>query len=46
MNELLAIRQQARDEKDWVRSDEIRDVLGEVGLVIEDSSDGVRWHRR
>ena len=36
-------RQQARAEKNWARSDEIRDELAEAGIKIEDSSNGATW---
>jgi cysteinyl-tRNA synthetase len=43
---LLERRRQARDERDWATADAIRDRLGEIGIVIEDTADGARWHRR
>jgi cysteinyl-tRNA synthetase len=43
---LLERRRQARDERDWATADAIRDRLGELGIVIEDTADGARWHRR
>ncbi|MDN5667242.1 MAG: cysteine--tRNA ligase [Renibacterium salmoninarum] len=39
----LAQRQTARNEKNWARSDEIRDELAEAGIKIEDSSNGATW---
>ncbi|POC79893.1 cysteine--tRNA ligase, partial [Vibrio vulnificus] len=39
----LQERQQARTEKNWARSDEIRDELAEAGIKIEDSSNGATW---
>ena len=43
---LLNIRQELRVQKLWTLSDEIRDRLNELGVVIEDSRDGTtwRWH--
>jgi cysteinyl-tRNA synthetase len=35
----------ARDEKDWAKADAIRDGLAELGITIEDTADGARWHR-
>lgn len=40
---LLALRDQARRDKDFATSDRIRAALGEAGVVVEDSRDGVRW---
>ena len=40
---LLDERQQARANKDFARSDEIRDTLKEKGIVIEDSATGAKW---
>ena len=44
--DLLAARQQARADRDWATADAIRDDLDELGIVIEDTADGARWHRR
>lgn len=38
-------RQQARKEKNFKRADEIRDLLKEKGIVLEDTREGVRWKR-
>jgi cysteinyl-tRNA synthetase len=43
--EMIELREKARAEKDWARSDAIRDELKEKGIVIEDGKDGVRWRR-
>jgi cysteinyl-tRNA synthetase len=43
---LMAARQAARENKDWATADAIRNGLIEIGIVIEDSADGPRWHRR
>ena len=42
---LIAERQTARHNRDFARSDEIRDILAEKGIVLEDTKDGVRWKR-
>lgn len=42
---LLAIRDRARAERDWATSDIIRDELALLGIVVEDTADGSRWHR-
>jgi cysteinyl-tRNA synthetase len=38
-------RQQLRAERRFAEADEIRDRLAAQGIVIEDTADGVRWHR-
>jgi cysteinyl-tRNA synthetase len=43
VEQLIAERKQARDDKNWSRSDEIRDELDAMGVVLEDSADGTRW---
>ena len=40
---LLAERESARDSKDWVRADEIRDEIASMGVVVEDGPDGPTW---
>ncbi|HID03789.1 MAG TPA: cysteine--tRNA ligase [Desulfobacterales bacterium] len=36
-------RNQARDDKDWARSDEIRDALLDKGIELNDGPDGTGW---
>jgi len=43
---LIAERNTARKQRNFKRSDEIRDELAAKGIVIEDSKDGVRWKRK
>lgn len=45
IDELIAERQQARADKNFARADEIRDLLKEQGIVLEDTAQGVRWKR-
>ncbi|MCL1598381.1 MAG: cysteine--tRNA ligase [Actinomycetia bacterium] len=45
VEDVLARRAEARDTKDWATSDAIRDGLAELGIIIEDTADGTRWHR-
>jgi cysteinyl-tRNA synthetase len=40
---LIAERTEARKQKQWARSDEIRDQLKAMGVTIEDSKDGTTW---
>jgi cysteinyl-tRNA synthetase len=43
---LIAERNLARKQRNFKRSDEIRDELAVKGIVIEDAKDGVRWKRK
>lgn len=40
---LIAERTEARKQKNWARSDELRDQLKAMGVVIEDTKDGTTW---
>ena len=42
---LIAARQAARKNKDFACSDRIRDELTAMGITLEDTREGVRWHR-
>ena len=42
---LLEQRAQARRERDYAASDRIRDELLAIGIQVEDTKDGTRWHR-
>ena len=43
---LVEERQKARQQRNFARSDEIRDLLADKGIVLEDTKDGVRWKRK
>jgi cysteinyl-tRNA synthetase len=43
---LVEEREEARRQRNFARSDEIRDQLAEQGIVLEDTKDGVRWKRK
>ncbi len=43
---LIEERQEARRQRNFGRSDEIRDLLAGKGIVLEDTKDGVRWKRK
>lgn len=42
---LIEERNTARQNKDFARADEIRDVLKEKNIILEDTAQGVRWRR-
>ena len=42
---LIEERQKARSDRDFDAADQIRDQLAASGIVIEDTADGVIWHR-
>ncbi|MGY3725631.1 cysteinyl-tRNA synthetase [Granulicatella balaenopterae] len=42
---LIDERLEARKNKDFKRSDEIRDLLKEQGILLEDTPQGTRWRR-
>ena len=44
--DLIVALRDARKRKDFAAADRIRDALGAVGVVLEDTRDGVRWKRR
>ena len=43
---LITERQNARHDRNFARSDEIRDQLAAKGIILEDTRDGVRWKRK
>ena len=45
VEELIAARQQARKEKNFAHADEIRQQLLDMGIVLEDTREGVKWKR-
>ena len=45
IEQLIAERQIARENRDFVLSDKIRDDLKAQGIALLDTPDGVRWTR-
>jgi len=45
IDEKIKLRDEARINKDFALSDQIRDELTELGIVLEDSADGTTWRR-
>lgn len=45
IEQLIEDRQMARKNKDFKRADEIRALLLEKGIVLEDTREGVKWRR-
>ncbi len=45
IEQLIQDRQSARKNKDFARADEIRNLLLEKGIVLEDTREGVKWKR-
>lgn len=42
---LIKERAQARADKNWARSDELRDLFKAENIVLEDSANGTTWRR-
>jgi len=42
---LIEQRTQARKDRNWAEADRIRDELKAKGIVLEDTAQGVKWHR-
>lgn len=43
MDVILSLRSEARANKDWAKSDLIRDELSKAGITIKDGKDGASW---
>ncbi len=46
ISEKIAQREEARLSKDFAKSDQIRDELFELGIILEDSANGTTWRRK
>ena len=45
IEKLIKEREEARLEKDFEKADKIRDDLKKKGIILEDSSEGVKWRK-
>ena len=43
---LIEERQAARKAKDFATADKIRDKITAMGIILEDTREGVKWHRK
>jgi cysteinyl-tRNA synthetase len=43
---LVSLREDARKRKDFATADRIRTALSELGILLEDGRDGVRWKQK
>ena len=43
MDMVLEMRAQAKADKDWAKSDAIRDALNDAGFIVKDTADGQVW---
>ncbi len=41
---IVELRRQLREEKLWSLSDQLREQLAELGVILEDTKDGTIWH--
>ncbi|MBR4911211.1 MAG: cysteine--tRNA ligase, partial [Clostridia bacterium] len=46
IEELIEKRTEARKNRDFKTADEIRDKLKDMGIILEDTKDGVKWTRQ
>lgn len=46
IDQLITERVEARQNKNWARADEIRDLLSAQGIMLEDTPQGMRWRRK
>jgi cysteinyl-tRNA synthetase len=45
MKIIIDLRQEAKNNKEWAKSDMIRDELSKIGVTLKDKKDGVDWER-
>ena len=45
VEDLIAQRTAARKEKNFAEADRIRDLLKDMGIILEDTPQGIKWHK-
>ncbi len=45
IEKMIEARTQARKDRNWAEADRIRDELKAQGIILEDTPQGVKWHR-
>ncbi len=45
IEKMIGARTQARKDRNWAEADRIRDELKAQGIILEDTPQGVKWHR-
>lgn len=45
VEKLICERAKARANKDWVTADKIRDELKKMNIILEDTPQGIKWHK-
>ena len=45
IEQLIAARQQAKQDRDFAKADDIRQKLLDGGVILEDSREGTKWRR-
>ena len=45
IEDLIEERQEARANRNFAKADQIRDQLKAEGIILEDTPEGIRWHR-
>ncbi|NLX93058.1 MAG: cysteine--tRNA ligase [Clostridiales bacterium] len=43
---LIEARTAAREARNWAEADRIRDELKEMGITLEDTAQGIKWHKK
>ncbi|TGJ99369.1 cysteine--tRNA ligase [Leptospira semungkisensis] len=46
IDEMVRQRQEARQNKNFAEADRLRDKLNELGIILEDTKEGLRWKRK
>ena len=45
IEQLITARNQAKQDKDYAKADDIRQQLLDGGVILEDSREGTKWRR-